>query len=132
MIAYASQQLRKHEDNYPTQDLEMAAVVFALKIWRSYLYGEKIQVFTYHKSLKYIFTQPELNLRQRRWMELVTEYDLEIVYHPGKANLVADAVSCRKGSVSVEKEMGGLILILGMMWVSRRVSSSWRGSGKSS
>lgn len=66
VIAYASRQLRKHEGNYPTHDFEMAAVVFALKIWRSYLYGAKVQVFTDHKSLKYIFTQPELNLRQRR------------------------------------------------------------------
>ena len=65
VIAYASRQLRKHEVNYPTHDLEMAAVVFALRIWRSYLYGEKIQVFTDHKSLKYLFTQPDLNLRQR-------------------------------------------------------------------
>ncbi|KAL1188120.1 hypothetical protein V5N11_003155 [Cardamine amara subsp. amara] len=88
VIAYASRQLRKHECNYPTHDLEMAAMVFALKIWRSYLYGGKVQVFTDHKSLKYIFTQPEMNLRQRRWMELVADYDLEIAYHPGKANLV--------------------------------------------
>ncbi|XP_056860103.1 uncharacterized protein LOC130508557, partial [Raphanus sativus] len=87
VIAYASRQLRKHEGNYPTHDLEMAAVVFALKIWRSYLYGAKVQILTDHKSLKYIFTQPELNLRQRRWMEFVADYDLDIAYHPGKANL---------------------------------------------
>ncbi|KAF8045458.1 hypothetical protein N665_4896s0001 [Sinapis alba] len=83
VIAYASRQLKKHEGNYPTHDLEMAAVVFALKIWRSYLYGAKVQILTDHKSLKYIFTQPELNLRQRRWMEFVADYDLEIAYHPG-------------------------------------------------
>ncbi|KAF8047317.1 hypothetical protein N665_3099s0001 [Sinapis alba] len=82
----------------------MAAVVFALKIWRSYLYGAKVQILTDHKSLKYIFTQPELNLRQRRWMEFVADYDLEIAYHPGKANLVADALSRRRAEVSVEKE----------------------------
>ncbi|XP_033138905.1 uncharacterized protein LOC117129740, partial [Brassica rapa] len=84
VIAYASRQLRKHEGNYPTHDLEMAAVVFALKIWRSYLYGAKVQILTDHKSLKYIFTQPELNLRQRRWMEFVADYDLDITYYPGK------------------------------------------------
>ncbi|KAF8072332.1 hypothetical protein N665_1126s0002 [Sinapis alba] len=93
VIAYASRQLRKHEGNYPTHDMEMAAVVFALKIWRSYLYGPKVQILTDHKSLKYIFTQPELNLRQRRWMEFVADYDMDIAYHPGKANLVADALS---------------------------------------
>ncbi|KAF8044492.1 hypothetical protein N665_9508s0001, partial [Sinapis alba] len=82
----------------------MAAVVFALKIWRSYLYGAKVQILTDHKSLKYIFTQPELNLRQRRWMEFVADYDLEIAYHPGKANLVADALSRRRAEVSAEKE----------------------------
>ncbi|KAL1189435.1 hypothetical protein V5N11_012187 [Cardamine amara subsp. amara] len=80
VIAYASRQLRKHECNYPTHDLEMAAVVFALKIWRSYLYGGKVQVFTDHKSLKYIFTQPELYLRQRRWMELVADYDFTVIF----------------------------------------------------
>ncbi|KAF8091062.1 hypothetical protein N665_0454s0003 [Sinapis alba] len=104
VIAYASRQLKKHEGNYPTHDLEMAAVVFALKIWRAYLYGAKVQILTDHKSLKYIFTQPELNLRQRRWMEFVADYDLEIAYHPGKANLVADALSRRRAEVSAEKE----------------------------
>ncbi|XP_056864071.1 uncharacterized protein LOC130511209 [Raphanus sativus] len=104
VIAYASRQLRKHEGNYPTHDLEMAAVVFALKIWRSYLYGAKVQILTDHKSLKYIFTQPELNLRQRRWMEFVADYDLDITYYPGKANLVADALSRRRAEVSAEKE----------------------------
>ncbi|KAL0537361.1 hypothetical protein IC582_026339 [Cucumis melo] len=93
VVAYASRQLKSHEQNYPTHDLELAAVVFALKIWRHYLYGEKIQVFTDHKSLKYFFTQKELNMRQRRWLELVKDYDCEILYHPGKANVVADALS---------------------------------------
>ncbi|KAF8088547.1 hypothetical protein N665_0537s0002 [Sinapis alba] len=104
VIAYASRQLRKYEGNYPTHDLEMAAVVFALKIWQSYLYGAKVQILTDHKSLKYIFNHPELNLRQRRWMEFVADYDLEIAYHPGKANLVADALSRRRAEVSAEKE----------------------------
>ena len=71
VIAYASRQLKKHETNYPTHDLELAAVVFVLKIWRHYLYGETCQIFTDHKSLKYLLTQKELNLRQRRWLELV-------------------------------------------------------------
>ncbi|WZY99789.1 hypothetical protein YC2023_072118 [Brassica napus] len=108
VIAYASSQLRKHEGNYPTHDLEMAAVVFALKIWRSYLYGAKVQILTDHKSLKYIFTQPELNLRQRRWMEFVADYNLDITYYPGKANLVADALSQKRADVSAEREADDL------------------------
>ncbi|XP_052174731.1 uncharacterized protein LOC127789782 [Diospyros lotus] len=91
--AYASRQLKKHEVNYPTHDLELAAVVFALKIWRHYLYGEKVEIYTDHKSLKYLFSQKELNMRQRRWMELLKDYDCEILYHPGKANVVADALN---------------------------------------
>ena len=93
MIAYASRQLKTYEQNYPTHDLELAAVVFALKIWRHYLYGVQCEVFTDHKSLKYLFTQRELNMRQRRWLELIKDYDLTINYHPGKANKVADALS---------------------------------------
>jgi hypothetical protein len=93
VIVYTSHQLRKHELNYPTHDLELAAVVHALKIWRHYIMGTKCQVYTDHKSLKYIFTKKDLNLRQRRWLELIKGYDLEIHYHMGKANLVADALS---------------------------------------
>ncbi|KAL0546149.1 hypothetical protein IC582_016055 [Cucumis melo] len=93
VATYASRQLKSHEQNCPTHDLELAAVVFALKIWRHYLYGEKIQIFTDHKILKYFFTQKELNMRQRRWLELVKDYDCEILYHQGKANVVADALS---------------------------------------
>ncbi|KAA0025167.1 pol protein [Cucumis melo var. makuwa] len=93
VVAYASRQLKSHEQNYPTHDLELAAVVFALKIWKHYLYSEKMQIFTDHKSLKYFFTQKELNMRQRRWLELVKDYDCEILYHQGKANVVADALS---------------------------------------
>jgi hypothetical protein len=100
VIAYASRQLRKHELNYPTHDLELTAVVHALKIWRHYVMGTKCQIYTNHKSLKYIFTQKDLNLRQRRWLELIKDYDLEIHYHPGKANLVADSLS-RKGHANV-------------------------------
>jgi ribonuclease HI len=99
VIAYASRQLRKHEQNYPTHDLELAAVIHALKIWRHYLLSHKCQIYTNHKSLKYIFTQNDLNLRQRRWLELIKDYDLEIHYHPGKANVVADALS-RKSYVN--------------------------------
>ncbi|XP_073030654.1 uncharacterized protein [Primulina eburnea] len=95
VIAYASRQLKPYEQNYRTHDLELAAVVFALQIWRHYLYGVKCEVFTDLQSLKYIFTQKELNMRQRRWMELLKDYDLSINYHPGKANKVADALSRR-------------------------------------
>jgi hypothetical protein len=92
VIAYASRAFRAHELNYPTHDLELAAVVHALKIWRHYIMGNRCNIFTDHKSLKYIFTQSELNMRQRRWLELIKDYDLEVHYHPGKANVVADAL----------------------------------------
>ena len=95
VIAYASRQLKKHEQNYPTHDLELAAVVFALRIWRHYLYGVPCRIFTDHKSLQYLFTQKELNMRQRRWIELIKDYECTIEYHPGKANVVADALSRR-------------------------------------
>ena len=93
VVAYASRQLKPHEQNYPTHDLELAAVVFALKIWRHYLYGEKCRIYTNHKSLKYLLTQKELNLRHRRWLELFKDYNCIIDYHPGKANVVAHALS---------------------------------------
>ena len=93
MIAYASRQLKSYELNHPTHDLELAAIVFALKIWRHYLYWRTFEIFTDHKSLKYIFTQKELNMRQRRWIELLKDYDCTIRYHPGKANIVVDALS---------------------------------------
>ena len=85
VIAYGSRQLKTHEQNYPTHDLELAAVIFALKNWRHYLYGERFEVFSDHKSLKYLFTQKDLNLRQWRWME---DYDFDLQYHPRKANIV--------------------------------------------
>jgi ribonuclease HI len=100
VTAYALRQLRKHEQNYPTHDLELAAVVHALKMWRHYIMGTKCQIYTDQKSLKYIFTQKDLNLRQRQWLELIKDYDLKIQYHPGKANLVADALS-RKGQANM-------------------------------
>nr|GFB73281.1 RNA-directed DNA polymerase [Tanacetum cinerariifolium] len=108
VIAYASRQLKPYKVNYPTHDLELAAVVFALKIWRHYLYGESCDIFTDHKSLKYIFTQRELNMRQRRWLELLKDYDTNIQYHPGKANVVADALSSKSGMIAgikVEEEI---------------------------
>jgi hypothetical protein len=93
VISYASRQLKRHEEHYPTHDLQLAVVVHALKIWRHYLLGNTCHIYTDHKSLKYIFTQSELNMRQRRWLELIKDYDLEVHYHLGKANVVADALS---------------------------------------
>ncbi|GKE37876.1 putative reverse transcriptase domain-containing protein [Tanacetum coccineum] len=93
VIAYASRQLKIHEKNYTTHDLELGAVMFALKIWRYYLYGTKSVIYTDHKSLQHIFSQKELNMRQRCWIELFSDYDCEIRYHPGKANVEADALS---------------------------------------
>jgi hypothetical protein len=92
VIAYVSRALRTHEQNYPTHDLELAAVIHALKIWIHHLMGTKCHIYTDHKSLKYIFTQADLNMRQRRWLELIKDYDLE-VHYPGKANIIADALS---------------------------------------
>ncbi|GKC31568.1 putative reverse transcriptase domain-containing protein [Tanacetum coccineum] len=96
VIAYASRQLKIHEKNYTTHDIELGAVVFALKMWRHYLYGTKCVVFTDHKSLQHILDQKELNMRQRRWLEFLSDYDCEICYHLGKANVVADALSRKK------------------------------------
>ena len=100
VVAYASRQLKKHEKNYPTHDLGLATVVFALKLWRHYLYGVTCEIYTDHKSLKYIFQQRDLNLRQRRWLELLKDYDCSIFYHLGKANVVVDALS-RKSAGSL-------------------------------
>src|SRR4051812_15980652 len=105
VVAYASHQLKNHEQNYPTHDLELAVVVHALKTWRQYLVGNHCDVFTDHKSLKYIFTQKELNLRKSRWLELIKDYDLNVQYHPSKANVVADALS-RKSHVNVANAGG--------------------------
>jgi hypothetical protein len=95
VVAYASRQLRKHEEKYPTHDLELAVVVHTLKIWRHYIIDKRCEVYSDHKSLKYIFTQSDLNLRQQRWLELIKDYDLGINYHPGKANVIANALSRR-------------------------------------
>ena len=93
VVAYASRQLKAHEHNYPTHDLELDAVAFSCKIWRHYLYEEKCRIYTDHKSLKFLLTQKELNLRQRRWLELFKDYDYIIDYRPGKANVVANSLS---------------------------------------
>ena len=106
--AYGSKQLKNHEQNYPTHDLELAAIVFALKIWRHYLYGEQFKVFSDHKSLKYIFTQRDLNMRQRRLMEYLEDYDFTLHYHPSKANVVADALN--------RKSRGVLASVVSQKW----------------
>jgi hypothetical protein len=129
VIAYASRQLKTYERNYPTHDLELAAVVFAFKIWRHYLYRECCEIYMDHKSLKYFFTQKEVNMRQRRWLELLKDYDCTINYHPGKANVVADALSRKNiaGSVSamfttkkellLDLERAGVVTILNIFRV---------------
>ncbi|GJU81671.1 putative reverse transcriptase domain-containing protein [Tanacetum coccineum] len=114
VITYASRHLKVHEKNYTTLDLELRSVVFALKIWRHYLYGTKCTVFTDHKSLQHILDQKELNMRQRRWLELLSDYDCDIRYHPGKANVVADALSqaqieAQKPKNLVNEDVGGII-----------------------
>jgi hypothetical protein len=119
VIAYASRQLRRHEEHYPNHDLELADVVHALKIWRHYLLGNICHIYTDHKSLKYIFIQSELNMRQGRWLELIKDYELEIHYHPGKGNVVADALSnkafcycltVKTSDITLCQEMGKLNL----------------------
>nr|GFB03074.1 putative reverse transcriptase domain-containing protein [Tanacetum cinerariifolium] len=113
VIAYASRQLKVHEKNYTTHDLELGLVVFSLKIWRHYLYGTRCTVFTHHKGLQHILDQKDLNIRQRRWLELLSDYDCEIRYHPGKANVVADALSPQIEALKPEnlkkEDVGGMI-----------------------
>jgi hypothetical protein len=93
VIAYASRKLKKREENYATHDLELGLVVFELKIWRHYLYGMQFMVYADHKSLKHIFDKKELNMWQRWWMEIFSDYEFDLKYHPGKANMVTDALS---------------------------------------
>ncbi|GJX21556.1 putative reverse transcriptase domain-containing protein [Tanacetum coccineum] len=114
---YASRQLKVHEKNYTTHDLELGAVVFTLKMWRHYLYGTKCVVFTNHKSLQHILDQKELNMRQRRWLELLSDYDCEIRYHLGKANVVADALS-RKERIKPLR-VRALVMTIGLNFLSR-------------
>ena len=112
VVAYASRQMKPHEQNYPTHDLELAAVVFAMKIWRHYLYGEKRRIFTDHKSLNYLLTHKELNLRQHRWLELFKDYDCIIDYQPEKFNVVAYALSRKTISgLSLKTKHGNLHLM---------------------
>ncbi|GKC66234.1 putative reverse transcriptase domain-containing protein [Tanacetum coccineum] len=110
VIAYASSQLKIHEKNYTTHGLELGAVVFALKIWRHYLYGTKCVMFTDHKSLQHILDQKELNMRQRRWLELLSDYDCKIHYHPRKANVVTDALS-RKERIKLVRVQALMVTI---------------------
>ena len=93
IVAFGSRQLKNHEQNYPTHDMELAVVVFALKIWCRYLYGEQFEMYSDHKSLKYIFTQRDLNMRQRRWMKFLKNYEFTLHYHSGKENVVVNALS---------------------------------------
>ena len=99
VVPYGSRQLKNNEQNYPTHDMELATIVFALKIWHHYLYGEEFEVYSDHKSLKYSFTQRDLNMRQRRWMEFLEDYDFTLHYHPSKANVVVDALSRKSRGV---------------------------------
>ena len=98
-MAYGSKRLKNHGQNYLTHDSEWAAIVFALKIWHHYLYGEQFEVFSDHKSLRYIFTQRDLNTRQRRWMKYLEDFDFTLHYHLGKANVVADPLSRKSQGV---------------------------------
>ncbi|GKF13568.1 putative reverse transcriptase domain-containing protein, partial [Tanacetum coccineum] len=112
VIAYASRQLKIHEKNYTTYDLELGAVVFALKVWRHYLYGTKCTVFIDHKSIQHVLNQKEFNMRQRRWLELLSDYDCEIRYHRGKANVVADALSRKERDQPLR--VRALVMIIGL------------------
>ena len=99
VVAYGFRQLKNHEQNYPTHDMELTVVVFALRIWSHYLYGELLEVFSDHKSLKYILKQRDLNMRQRKWMEYLEDYEFTLHYHHGKANVVVDALSHKSRGV---------------------------------
>ncbi|GKE07829.1 putative reverse transcriptase domain-containing protein [Tanacetum coccineum] len=112
VIAYASRQLKVHEKNYTTHDLELGSVVFALKIWRHYLYGTRCTIFTDHKSLQHILDQKELNMRQCRWLELLSDYDCDIRYHPGKENVVADALSRKERTETLR--VRALVMTIGL------------------
>ncbi|GJT60445.1 putative reverse transcriptase domain-containing protein [Tanacetum coccineum] len=112
VIAYASHQLKIHEKKYTTHDLELGVVVFALKMWRHYLYGTKCVLITNHKSLQHILYQKKLNMRQRRWLELLSDYDCEIHYHPGKENVVADALSRKERNKPLR--VRALVLTIGL------------------
>nr|KYP54680.1 Retrovirus-related Pol polyprotein from transposon 17.6 [Cajanus cajan] len=127
VVSYASRQLKTHEKNYPTHDLELTVVVFALKSWRHYLYGARFSVFSDHKSLKYLFDQKELNMRQKRWMEFLKD-DFQLMYHPGKAKVVADALKLRR-AVLEEGHMSRLSIYPGMTKMYQDIKKSfwWPG-----
>jgi len=128
VIAYASRQLKSHEVNYPVHDLELATVVFALRVWRHYLYGTQVQIFTDHKSLKYLMSQKELNMRQRRRVELIKDYDCVIDYHCGKVNVVADSLSRKGKTVMNDMEIKGQGSIVELKKMGLRLSVGPEGS----
>ena len=119
VVAYGSCQLKNHEQNYPTHNMELATVVFILKIWRHYLYGEEFEVYSDYKSLKYIFTQWDLNMRQRRWMEFLKDYNFTLHYHPDKANVEADALSRKSRGVlaSIASREWRMLETVGQFWL---------------
>ena len=108
VVAYGSHQLKNHEQNYPTHDMELVAIVFALKIWHHYLYGEQFEVYSDHKIPRYFFMQQDLNMRQRRWTEFLKNYDFTLHYHPSKVNVVVDALN--------RKSWGALVSIASQEW----------------
>jgi len=128
LTAYISRQLKTYEVNYLVHDLELAAVVFALRVWRHYLYGSQVQIFTDHKSLKYLMSQKELNMRQRRWVELIKDYDCIIDYHPGKANVVADALSRKDKAIRGGPATGNEETMIGLKRLGAVLSVSPKGS----
>nr|GEY81147.1 reverse transcriptase domain-containing protein [Tanacetum cinerariifolium] len=124
VIACASRQLKIHEKNYTTHDLELKAVVFVLKMWRHYLYGTKCVVYTDHNSLQHILDQKELNIRQSRWLELLSDYDCKICYHPGKANMVEARKEENYGTddlygmiKKLEPRANGTLCLNGRSWI---------------
>ena len=128
VTTYASRQLKKHEVNYPTHDLELAAVVFTLKIWRHYLYGVPCRIFTDHKSLQYLFSQKDLNMRHRRWIELIKDYDCTIEYHPGKANVVEDALSRKPSSSLAQLKAEYLTMLVELRFIGFSLETAESGT----
>ena len=119
VVAYGSLQLKNHKHNYPTHDMELASVFFASNIWLHYLYGEEFEVYSDHKSLKYIFTQRDLNMRQHRWMKFLEDYDFTLHYDPGKANFMADALNRKSRGVlaSIASWEWRMLETVGKFWL---------------